>query len=562
MKNSSIMAMKTCIQILYILFFLLMVSGVNAQTNDKGNLGNEDVTIVKEYQPVLNDAFKMNILPAGDTSSASPAQLQYKIEPLQMNSVFNLTPIKPVKIKDDVIKKLYRGFAKAGYGNYNTPLLELSYNSIRSKLFDAGVHAKHLSSTGSINDYGDPSFSKSEFGANGKRYFEKNAVSADIAFDRNVSHFYGYNSPPEMFTKSETKHLMNFTSGNFAFYSTSSDKDKLAYHAGFDFKGFSDNLQSNESTIGFSAGGGKRYNDSYISGEMELDATNISQPLQDNARTVFRLMPRYAFKKDKYFLTAGVNIAYESGDAIDSKLHLYPHLEASFQLLPDEVSVYGKLSGNLKTNTLVEYSKENQFLNNSTLMLNTNTNVNFSTGVNARLSKELIAVAGLTFTRTRDMPYFFNVVKNNDPVKYTVVYDDVNMLNLHFEMNYVQETKLGIGLRADYYSYNTDSLEKPLFEPTFRIGLNGNYAIADKIFLKAELYYNAPTYAYDYTPGSSHYQRLRAYTDLNIGVDYHYSKILTAFVQLNNVGMQQYFRWYNYPSYRLNMMVGATYSFW
>ena len=144
MKNSSIMAMKTCIQILYILFFLLMVSGVNAQTNDKGNLGNEDVTIVKEYQPVLNDAFKMNILPAGDTSSASPAQLQYKIEPLQMNSVFNLTPIKPVKIKDDVIKKLYRGFAKAGYGNYNTPLLELSYNSIRSKLFDAGVHAKHL----------------------------------------------------------------------------------------------------------------------------------------------------------------------------------------------------------------------------------------------------------------------------------------------------------------------------------------------------------------------------------------------------------------------------------
>ena len=483
MKNSSIIAMKTGIQILYILFILLMVSGVNAQSNVKNNLGNEDVTIVKEYQPVLNDAFKMNILPAGDTSSSSPAQLQYKIEPLQMKSVFNLTPIKPVKIKDDVIKKLYRGFAKAGYGNYNTPLLELKYNSIRSKLFDAGVQAKYFSSTGAINDYGNPSFSNSEFGVNGKRYFEKNAVSAALVFYRDVNHFYGYNSPPELFTKSETKHLMNFTSGNFGFYSTSTDKDKLAYNAGLVFNGFSDNKQSNESTLSFSAGGGKRYNDNYISGKMELDATSISQPLQENARTVFRFMPRYAFKKDQYYITAGANFVYESGDAIESKFHLYPHLEASFQLLPDEVSVYGKLSGNLKTNTLYGFSKENQFMNNETPMLNTNTNVDFSTGVNAKISKELMAVAGLTFTRMDDMPYFLNVLANNEPVKYTVVYDDVNMLNLHFEMNYAQDTKLGVGLRADYYSYNNDSLEKPLFMPAFRIGLNGNYAIADKIFL-------------------------------------------------------------------------------
>ncbi|MBK9638938.1 MAG: hypothetical protein IPO63_14455 [Bacteroidetes bacterium] len=28
-----------------------------------GNLGNEDINVIKEYQPVLNDAFKINISP-------------------------------------------------------------------------------------------------------------------------------------------------------------------------------------------------------------------------------------------------------------------------------------------------------------------------------------------------------------------------------------------------------------------------------------------------------------------------------------------------------------------
>ena len=295
---------------------------------------------------------------------------------------------------------------------------------------------------------------------------------------------------------------------------------------------------------------------------MELDATSVKQPLQDNGRTVFRLMPRYAFKKDQYFITAGVNFAYESGDAIHSKLHLFPHLEAKFQLLPDEVSVYGTLSGNLSTNTLAAYSKENQFMNDFTPMLNTNHKVDFTTGVNAKLSKELVAVASLTFSRMTDMPYYLNMQEINEPVKYTVFYDDVNMLNLHFEMDYLQESKFGLGLQADYYSYNSDSLDKPLYKPAFRVGLNGHYSIADKISIKAELYYNATSYAYDYTPNSSHYLRLKNYADVNIGVEYHYTKILSAFVQLNNIGMSKYFRWYNYPSYKLNAMAGITYSFW
>ena len=89
----------------------------NAQTDNSKNLGNEDIDIVKEYQPVLNDAFKISLTPQGDTSTSHAPSYTYNVEPQQMTPNFNITPIKPVKIKDEVIKKLYNGFIKAGYGD-------------------------------------------------------------------------------------------------------------------------------------------------------------------------------------------------------------------------------------------------------------------------------------------------------------------------------------------------------------------------------------------------------------------------------------------------------------
>jgi outer membrane receptor protein involved in Fe transport len=49
--------------------------------------------------------------------------------------------------------------------------------------------------------------------------------------------------------------------------------------------------------------------------------------------------------------------------------------------------------------------------------------------------------------------------------------------------------------------------------------------------------------------------------DLNLGVEYRYSKVLSGFITLNNILGQRYYHWYNYPSYRFNMMLGITYSF-
>ena len=185
----------------------------NAQTvvdSTKGgvkNLGNEDINVYKEYTPVLNDAFKINITPVGDTSIFNPPSLTYAIEPKPMNSNYNLSPIKPVKIKDDNIKKLYKGFIKAGYGLENLPMVDLYFNSLRSKEFNAGIRYNHLSSTGGITDYGNPSNNHDALNATGIRYFDKITLNADLGFKRDLVHYYGYKAP-DLFSKAPKTRLI------------------------------------------------------------------------------------------------------------------------------------------------------------------------------------------------------------------------------------------------------------------------------------------------------------------------------------------------------------------
>ena len=54
--------------------------------------------------------------------------------------------------------------------------------------------------------------------------------------------------------------------------------------------------------------------------------------------------------------------------------------------------------------------------------------------------------------------------------------------------------------------------------------------------------------------------KLDPFIDLNLGIEYRYSRILSAFVSLNNITSSEYYIWNQYPAYRFNFLVGFTYK--
>ena len=139
------------ILIFSISFLMLSVTGI-AQSNSPSD---STVLIINSgFKPFLTDAFKIKDNPSiKDTGKIIP-KLNYSFLNKQIPVGFQIDPIKAAKIKGEPLVKLYRGYAKVGFGSNTTPLAELYYNAKRSKNLQFGFFGKHLSSTGiAKNDY-------------------------------------------------------------------------------------------------------------------------------------------------------------------------------------------------------------------------------------------------------------------------------------------------------------------------------------------------------------------------------------------------------------------------
>ena len=538
----------------------------HAQTGGKeGNVGNEDINIVKDYQPVLNDAFKINISPDQDTISfRSPAALTYKADPKPMNAAFNTRPIKPVRIKDDVIKKLYHGWIKAGYGLENMPLLDISYNALRSKNFDAGVRFNHLSASGKIKDYGQPASSLNKLNVFGTRYFEKFSLGAALGYRRDLVHYYGYKSPPDLYSKSETRRAMDDINGNVSLASINKSKDEWTYSAGLDFYNFRDNRKNNENNVRLEARGSKLMNNAVFSMTASFEGGKISEDLFEYNRSIFRLKPTFTFSKDQILLTAGGNLAYEVNNG-SGAMRIYPVARAEYQVINDAFKILAEASGDLERNDLRALSRENPFLDKTIALTNTNRKLTVMGGLSVKLEHDLMFIGEVSYGRYRNMPFFINYYDSLFPVTYTTYYDNVNLLRIKGALEYKQGEKVSAAVSAEYNKYDTDHLSEAIYKPAFRFGLNGHYNISDKIYLKADVTYNSDMTGIQYTATDSTVSstkiNLKGWLDFSLGIDYRYSKVLSVWVQLNNVAFAQYYRWYEYPSYRFLGLAGFTYSF-
>jgi len=98
-------------------------------------------------------------------------------------------------------------------------------------------------------------------------------------------------------------------------------------------------------------------------------------------------------------------------------------------------------------------------------------------------------------------------------------------------------------------------------KPNYKVTFSGNYNIGNKIILKMELFGNGPSKALVQTNAISTAQTIKGYFDANLGLEYRYRKRMGIFLNLNNISASRYYRFYNYPSYRFNAMLGLSYIF-
>ena len=180
-------------------------------------------------------------------------------------------------------------------------------------------------------------------------------------------------------------------------------------------------------------------------------------------------------------------------------------------------------------------------------------------GLKGNFSNTISFTAAVNYNQVKDMQFFYN--DSAYPARFNILLDDVDVFNLHAEVSYMQSEKLNISLHVDQYSYSPDIQLKAWHKPNSIIALVAKYNLHDQIFADVSLFAHGVQYARGTLGRFVVAEKMDGYLDANLGLEYRYTKVLSLYLHLNNLGFSRYYTWNGYPSERFNLLGGLTYAF-
>ena len=185
-----------------------------------------------------------------ENTAKTQIKSNYLFYEYKASSEFQSQPISPAKLKIiDPLDKLKRGYVKGGIGMYTTPLVEVYYNSLRSKNSNWGIHGKHLSSNSSIKGTGFSGLSENNANAFYQHFYKKFTLKGEVDYERNGNHFYGFNEEDTIIDKADIKQVFNSIGGKVSIASYDTDTGDINYTGTLGYNHYFDRYEAKENNI-------------------------------------------------------------------------------------------------------------------------------------------------------------------------------------------------------------------------------------------------------------------------------------------------------------------------
>ena len=542
------------------LLFLIPTLGLSQeQWESEGEIENVEIEIIKERQIVLPRANRnFEKVPPRPVEPINP-EITYEFTNLKFNTSDYNPQIRPLRLKQEDISKIYGNYVSAGIGNYSSPYLEAWVNSKRDKNKFYGAHFYHHSfgkgpiydeSSGSTNSY------VSIFG---KSYSKALVTSGNINYENRGGYFYGY-KPLNTADQGAQRQSYNISSFGVGIENVKPADFNFGLNAGFSY--LDDYYEAKESEVALN------FKSEYSTSEKsKIDFASDyfllarKDALRDAApRHLLKIKPAYKFEAvDKLWLTIGLNTAVENDTLGQSNsFHVYPNLKADYRL-GESVDAYAGVTGDMDKVSLHALSSENLWVDKNLDIFHTNRSIDFFGGLKGKLGRKAGFGVGLSYANLKGLYFYQNSSVNR--AKFDVIYDNGNTQRTNFfaELNFVHAEVVKMNLRGDYFSYSTDQLPEAYHRPTYRVAYNSTYNIYKKLLLNVDFIAQGGIKAYDNE--TLKVVELKAALDLNLKVDYFVSKQFSVFLKFNNLLSNQYQVYLNYPVRGFQAMGGISWSF-
>lgn len=545
------------------LFFVLFAVSLTVKAQ-KSTLDSLIILNVGTYKPTVADANKINDNPiVADSTKKLPVKT-YGINSKKINPAYTVDPVTPAQMLGEPLKKLYPALAKAGFGTYTTPYLEFWYNSLRSKENAYGIHLKHLSSAATLKNYGFAGMSDDQIGLYGKKFLKEHSLIGNFDFSRNGLHFYGYD--PDLFSlsKKETAQHFNYFGANAELLSHYSKLSRFNHDVKLGFYNVSDAYKSSENNIRANGYVQTTIQKELIKVNALVDYYNFKSSFDTVNNAIIALNPNFIADGDKYHASLGITATLDVQNG--SKFYFHPNVEGSYNIFDNIIVPYAGVTGGVRKNSFKSITDENPFVASNLNIKNSVTKFDLYGGLKGTLSSRVAYSTKASYSAIGNMLLYVNdtTAPGN---RFQAIYDDGNILNLRGELVYQLREKLRILIAADYFNYKMKKEMRAWYKPQVKLNLAANYNLSDKIIIKADVFYFDTQFAKTFvinggdSTSKIEAKELNSLFDLNLGVEYRYTKRLAFFININNIANARYLRYMNYPTQRFSAMAGLSYAF-
>ena len=531
---------------------IMFVSNMMAQDLQK------DVTVVKSYQPTIQDAPKINQMPVfKDTSSVAPT-FEYSIIPQRLNIPFLPRPVNAAKVVPEPLKNLYSSFVKLGFGYPITPLAEINVSNLRSRENNYGIYLKHYSANGSVtmtdkNEVKAP-FSENTINAYGKHIYKESELSGNIGYSNNSVNYYGYNVALGIPNKDSIKdQLFQRFAMNTRLESLNTDSAKLYYlhQAGFNY--IKDSYEKSENNLNLQTYVGKKTGEFYFGGTALLNYYSAMGFRDTASNTVFAIKPRFGKAKGDWRFDIGID-----GHITSSGFYSFPYVWFEFAIVPTVLRAYMGYDGEVLQNTMASVTNQNPYVYLDSVPKNTILNNHIYGGLKGSFSENVNFIANVSYSKFNDYLMFVNDSVTLLRNQFQTVLGNVEKLQLTAGFDIMANEKLKIEIKSEYNWYTVSHVAQAWHLPGFIGTASVKYNLRDKIMVSGDICFMGKRYAK--APITNKEIELSSFIDVNMGVEYRYTKVLSFFTQIRNMTASNYVWWNQYPAYRFQMMVGLTYA--
>ncbi len=525
----------------------------------EGEIEKVEIEIVKERQITLPKANRnFEKIPPRPAEPIKP-EITYDFKNLNFITSDYNPSIRPLRLQQEPISKLYGNHISGGFGNYASPFLEAAITNKRSKDKFYGAKFFHQSyGTGPVDKKNSAS-GNTDFSFFGKSFGKNGTTGGFVKFESFRNSFYGYAQDPLLEQKPQKQGYSIISLGGTIENPKNAD---FNYKLSGGFSYLYDKFKATESEV--SLGFASDYNLTeesriIINSEYYL-ITRKDALVEAKPRHIFKVQPAYQFSViENLKLTAGLNVALEN-DTIgkDKAFHVYPNVKAEYQL-SKSVEVYAGLSGDIDKVSLNTLAHGNPWLDANIGVYNTNRTFDFSGGLKGKLGSKVAFGTGVSFTNLKDLFFYMN--NPVDRARFITVYDEGNTqrTNLFGELSFSQTDKVRVLLRGDLFGYSTDQVAAAWHRPTYRMTLNSSFNIVDKFLINADLLTQGGAKAFDVDNNTT--VTLSPAFDLNLKLNYFVSPQFSVFIKGSNLLNNQYQLYLNYPVRGLQVLGGLTYMF-